>query len=217
MALAQSTALFPGHVFTGTIVLSYFSAPSSELPSPPGALCTASAACLRHGLHLAVAHSCCGAAPFARTHLCPLPGACRHSPVPSAPTLTCACLVHRSYGNIPHLTLLLQALRLPVCIARFRSCSPALGEGLTPGLGFPPSLLLLVPWGTLLWAQGLPFCPFRILFVPVLSREVPQRSSVICTMNGESLCLPSETSRNPESPHPHPASAFSLALAWEVR
>lgn len=106
--------------------------------------------------------------------------------------------------------LLPQALRLPVCMVCFRSCSPALGEGLTPVPAAPLSLLLSVPCALAL-GTGPPALPFRMLFVPIPSWEVP---SVICAMNGESLCLSSQTSRNPASPHPHPASAFSLPLVW---
>lgn len=159
-----------------------------------------------------------GAAPFPRTHLCPVLGACsgllRAECMfqSGAPTLPPVCLVHSSHDNLPSSPLLLQALWLPVCGACFLSCSLTLGERTAPIAG----LLLLVPCGTLLWGQVLPFSPFRTVFIPVLSWEVSP-----CYMHNEwRVPLSFHLNLQPgtfKSSHPHRASAFSLALVWEVR
>ena len=101
--------------------------------------------------------------------------------LPGAPTLPGACLVHRSYGNTPLTPPPAGPVASCLCSFSFLSCSLTLGgEGATPLVGLPPSLLLPVPCGTLLWGQVPPFCPFTIVLILNLSWECP-----LCYLHNE--------------------------------
>lgn len=136
----------------------------------------------------------------------------------------CLCLVHRSHGNVPHFTPPPAGL-VSSCLCSFSFLSSLTldGEGAAPIIGLPPSLLVPVPCGTSCWGQVLPFCPFRIVFVPILNWKVP----LFYVHNEWRVPLSSQLNPQPGNPQilpplaqpcpAQPASAFSLALVCGLR